>query len=62
MMGNWSEEELRLRSAKHDAERVIETLEQAKRQAAPLRDPGLTKQIDDAAEHVRRRSDPKRGG
>jgi hypothetical protein len=47
--------------AKDDAKKVFEHLEKAREASAPLKDPGLTKKIETAQEHIKKRVDPDKG-
>jgi hypothetical protein len=44
--------------AKEDAEKVLKHLENAKEAASPLKDKGLTRQIEQVSEQVKKRIDP----
>jgi hypothetical protein len=44
--------------ARDDAKKVFEHLEKAKEASKPLGDPGLTKKIETAQEHIKKRVDP----
>lgn len=47
--------------ARDDAKKVFEHLEKAREASAPLKDPGLTKKIETAQEHIKNRVDPDKG-
>jgi hypothetical protein len=47
--------------ARDDAKKVFEHLEKAREASAPLKDPGLTKKIETAQEHIKKRVDPDKG-
>ena len=44
-----------------DAKRVKEHLEAAKTAAVPLKDPGLTRKIDEGVKYVTEKMDPEKG-
>jgi hypothetical protein len=48
--------------SKDDAHVVKYLLERANEAAKPLKDPGLTKKIQEAAKHVTEKIDPTKGG
>lgn len=48
--------------SRHDAEEVQRLLREAGERSKPLKDPGLTRKIGEAAEYVTKKLDPKQGG
>jgi hypothetical protein len=64
-LDGWDEETVAVnapqRRGNDTTEKVQELLEQAKKSAHPLRDPGLERKIGEAIEHVKTKIDPRTG-